>query len=350
MDQNPKEAAWKLAQLCMVYTGMKAVNEIIAPQTTASIPEEISDTNFVIAMPDEMSFEDPDGQRRGVYLTIPLDPSQTFFKCVFESGMDILQGKQVDALNVISKLKNFSPVDSPQGIMPPLLNATTAYFYNKDTWLNEDVWKGEVLDYPNSKGEFKGLTSEQRKQFGIAPQPGDTPQAMIDMGQATGLSPERFKRAAEQFVTSNNIYGSIASSVYNKLFADIPQDDRQRPLLMALADNPISGRFIRITSPYVRHRESIEKASQEDIYNTVGRNATIEALSDAFNKKIVTQDEVTGWIKSIKDPGEQERLHDKFIYERIIYKMPEKSFWRKLSRLSPDARAKAFTDRWIAAT
>ena len=350
MQQNPREAAWKLAQLCMIYTGMKAMNEAIAPQTTASIPEEISDTNFVIALSDELGFEDPDGQWRGVYITIPLDPSQTFFKVVFESGMDILQDKPVDALKVISKLKNFSPVDSPQGIMPPMINAITAYFYNKDTWLNEDVWKGKTLEWPKSKAEFEGLTSEQRRQFGIAPQPGDTPQAMIDLGQATGFSPERFKRALEQFVTSNNIYGSIASSVYNKLFADIPQDDRQRPLLMALADNPITGRFIRITSPYVRHRESIKKASQEDLYNTVGRNATIEALSDGYNKGIVTRDEVMGWIKTIKDQGEQDRLVDKFIYEKVIYKMPEKSFWRKLSRLSPDARAEAFYDRWSKAT
>lgn len=346
IGQNPKEAAWKIAQLGMIYTGLKLVNQTLAQKTYESIPDEIKDRNFVICMSDELGFEDPDGQWRGVYFTIPLDPSQTFFKVVFEGGVDILMGREVDPLKTIAKLKNFSPVDTPQGIIPPTANAIINYFANKDLWTLSDVWKGgEPLSFPQSKTEFRGMTSEKRRKFGIPVHEGDTPQALIDTGQVTGLSPARLNKAIEQFTSSHNIYTSAAGYAYNKLVADVPDDTRNIPVTMQLADGNVIGRFVRLTHPYPKYHQMITEAQDKSVAMRTGHNTELEAIVDARNEGSIDDDVVREWFSEIKEPEELDRLMGKYVYERVISKLPEKSFWRRLSRLNTDARAEAFVNR-----
>jgi hypothetical protein len=286
--------------------------------------------NFVIPLGDSFGFEDEKGQMRYPYLKIPVDPGQKFFKVFFEASADKMMGNEVDAGRVASTLKELSPVGI--STLPPSVSGALGYITNKDFWRNEDIWtKSDTFSYPQSSEEYV---------------PGRTPQMFIDIGKATGLSPERTKYAVEELVTSGSIWTQMLMGGYEKAFSDLPKKEREQHLAMALARAPIARRFIGVTNPYSKFAEKIDKAEETQVLERFMENRGLDVLAEGqlFYGNVESK-EVMKYMASFKDLDTFKRLKERYRFHMVTKDLPNRSFWLRLQGISVDARAQVFADR-----
>lgn len=333
--KNPAEFGAKVAQIQSVFVGMHLANQQMSPKTMASISESDSKNNFIIALPDKMGFTDREGQWHGVYMKIPLDQGLRFFKLAAEAGIDKTMGKEIDVAGVIKSLAEFSPVDDISRVLPPTAAAMLGYYTNKDFWRNEDIWKGsKPLPFGQSQAEVR---------------PGRTPQAMQDIGQLTGASPERLNYALSQWATRGNIYTYAAGKLYNKL-VDVPDEMANQPFIMTMAQYPIAKRFIGVTHSYTKHVKGIEKIENKALFDKLIPDTKFDQLVNGhLFAKTVKREEITKFIVSQKDRNERKRYKELYRFALKTKDLPERSFWNKLRRLPIKPRAKVYKERWSAA-
>jgi hypothetical protein len=331
-------SVYKLTQLAALTTGIYLTAKAMHPKTMQNLKGNVDDVNnLIIPLGDQYGFEDDQGQTRYPYIKIPLDPSQRFFKQVFQAGADKWLGDPVDVDLLIDTLNEQSPVKVTESL-PPTISGALGYFSNKDFWLNEDIWKAtnKPFDYPESKEEFI---------------PGRTPQFYQDVGQFTGLSPERTRYAVEELVTSGTMWSYLMGKGYDELFADMPKSKKEQHLAMVLSELPITGRFIGVTNPYSKHAEKFGEAEQASVLKKFVENRGVDALVDQYlYEGTVDRKAIFDYIDKFNDKATQDRLRERFKWEEAIMDLPEKSFWRRMKGLNTDARAQVFVDRLNSST
>lgn len=335
--ENPVASGWRTAQLGAVVTGIYLAARYNAPHAWRDLRGSVDmQNNICIPLPESLSYEDENGQTRYPYLKIPLDPGQKFFKTFFEAVIDKMIGEAVDTDTVVDSLKQFSPVGVTE--MPPSLSAGVGYVTNKDFWLNEDIWRrtDKPFSWPRSKEEYI---------------PGKTPQAMIDIGQKTGLSPERMNYALEELFTGGTVWSYMVGKGYDELFSDLPKSNREQHLVEVLSKVPVIKRFLGVTHPYSKHAEYIseaqEKADLEYFIQSRGLDTVAEGY--LFNNN-ATERDVYKCINQFKDPTIVKRLSDRYQFMKATKDLPERSFWLRLHGLKTPARAEAYLERMDRAT
>jgi hypothetical protein len=325
-------STFKLGQLASVVVGTYIASNAMAPKTMNALQgDKNTEGNLVIPLGDDFGFVDDQGNDRYVYFKIPMDPGQKFFKTLFEGATDKWLGKEVDTDRIVSTLKDQSPVGISQ--LPPTVSATLGYLANKDFWLNEDIWKqtSKPLSWPDSSEEY---TSK-------------TPQAYIDLGKATGLSPERTKYAVEELVTNGTIWSYLLNQGYDAAFGDLTKDKKEQHIAMAMSKFPGFKRFIGVTNPYSRHSSKIEKAEEDAVLDRFVENRNMDMLVEAYlyGSGKVSREEVIKYAKSFNDVDKFDRLYERLEWEESIKSLPEKSFWRRMKGLPNEAKAEVFIDR-----
>lgn len=334
---NPAQSTYKLAQFAVLVTGLYIANQGLNPKTMEALKGNIDmQGNLVIPLGDTFGFDDEKGQRRYPYMKIPLDPSQKFFKTFFEASYDKSVGNKVDVDAVTNSLSQISPVSTSS--LPPTVSGPLGYMYNKDFWLNEDIWKktDKPLGWPQSKEEYI---------------PGKTPQAFIDAGAITGLSPERLKYTMSELVTGGSMWAWIAGQGYDSMFKDVPQNKREFHLAETLARTPISKRFIGITNPYTQFASPIEQAKEESMMKRWVENRGLDQRVESYLYEGGKRSEVIDYIQATaKDQDTQDRLKDRFIFQEKIKALPNRAFWLSLKSIpDTEARAKVFVERYDSA-
>lgn len=325
------QSTWKLTQFAGVVSGIYIASHKMAPETMKELEGNIDmQNNLVIPLGDQFSFVDERGQTRYPYVKIPLDPGQKFFKTFFEASTDKWLGNEIDINRVVDSLKEQSPVGVTE--LPPTISGTLGYVTNKDFWLNEDIWKKtEPFKFPGSKEEFI---------------PGRTPQALVDVGQATGLSPERMNYAISELVTNGTVWSYLLGQGYNELFGDLPKDMKEKHLAMVLAKTPIIKRFFGVTNPYSKHAAKIDEAEERDVLQRWIQNRELDRLAEGYlHEGSIERKEVFEYIRSVKDKKVYDRLIDRFKFQETIKALPDRSFWLRIKGLSPEARAELYVDR-----
>jgi hypothetical protein len=291
--------------------------------------------NLCVPLGDNFGFEDEQGQVRYPYLKVPLDPGQKFFKTFFEASADKWLGNEVDVDRVTGSLSQLSPVGL--STLPPTIAGVVGYATNKDFWLNEDIWRrtDKPFNYPKSSEEYTGRT----------------PQAFVDVGKATGLSPERTKYAVEQLVTRGSMWSYLVNQGYDKAFGDISKEKKEQHLAMTLAEIPGIKRFFGVTKPYSKYATKIDDAEEASTIKKFIENRGMDTLVDSYlYGKSTSRDEVMKYASSFKDLDTFERLTERFQWEEAIKKLPEKSFWRRMKGLNAEVKAKVFVDRLNSST
>lgn len=341
---NPAASAWKLTQFASVVTGLYIAMRKHAPEATKALQGNVDmQNNLVIPLGDSFWFEDEKGQKRYMYLKIPLDPGQKFFKTFFEAATDKWLGNPVDVNRVSDSLKEMSPVSATE--LPPTVSAVVGYVTNKDFWLNEDIWK--QTDKPAGWQVPKAITG---KPVGGSEEeyiPGVTPEAMIDLGAMTGLSPERVKYAVEELTTSGTMWSYLVGKGYDSVFGNLPQNQKEQHMAMALSKVPIARRFFGVTNPYSQYAGSIEKAKEESDLSRWVENRGLDTLVDGnLYQNNVSAKEITDYISKFDDPNTRDRLIDRYKFQVKIQGLPNRSFWLRLKGLDNKARAKVWTDRF----
>lgn len=329
------QSTMKLAQLGALVTGIYIARRAMAPEAHQQLRGNIDDVNnLIIPLPESLAYTDEHGQKVYQYLKIPMDSGQKFFKAVFEGAVDQWYGEEVD----YNKIKNAFEALSPVGLssLPPTVNSAIAYLANKDLWANRDVWRGEggALPYPESGDEYI---------------PGRTPQIAIDLGQVTGLSPERGLAALHKLIPKN-IWGTLLGAGYEWL-ADVPESQRQRAMSEALSHVPEWHSIIGVTNPYSQWAEQISKERDKDRANRLRQNNEIDTMLRGYLfDKNVGKDEIIDAISKYDDRKTFERLKDRVKFAEATYDLPNYSFWMSMRGLPVEVRAKVYADRVAGST
>ena len=329
---NPISSTYKLSQFAAVTTGLYVAMFKMHPKSAESLRGNIDmQNNICIPLGDDFGFEDEQGQMRYPYVKIPLDPGQKFFKTFFEASADKWLGNEVDIDRVVDSLKEQSPVGVTE--LPPTISATLGYVTNKDFWLNEDIWRqtDKPFGWPESREEFI---------------PGRTPQAYIDLGAKTGLSPERTRYAVEELVTSGTVWSYMLGQGYEAAFGDMPKSKKEQHLAMSLSKIPVVRRFYGLTNPYSQYAQPIDRAKEKSDIDRWVQNRELDVRVDGYLfDKTVKRKEVIDYIKGFKDKDIYDRLKERFEFQEKIKDLPNRSFWLRLRSLTTKTRAKIYVDR-----
>jgi hypothetical protein len=335
LKDNPAEGIFKLAQFGTGVVGLYIAMQKMHPKTSEALKGNIDmQNNLCIPLGDDYAFEDEYGQIRYPYFKIPLDPSAKFFKKFFEASTDKWLGKEVDALEVASTLKELSPVGTAS--LPPSISGVLGYWTNKDFWLNEDIWREteKPFSWPASKEEYTPYT----------------PKFFIDVGKATGASPERLRYTIEELTTSGTMWSALLGEAYEKMTEEVPREEKEKALAMRLARMPVAKRFIGVTNPYSKHAEKIEKVNQEvTVKNFVVRRGLDTVVEGYLFKGTHTAKEVSEFIRSIPDPDMQKKMLDRRDFQIATNDLDNRSFWLRLQGMVPEARARIWLDEWNSA-
>jgi lysozyme len=329
--ENPRTFAYKVAQIGAMVTLLYSAMRKDAPLTTEELQGSIDmQNNLCIPLGDDSSFVDADGQTRYIFFKVPLDPSQKFFKAFFEGATDKMLGKEVDVDRITNNLMEQSPVGITN--LPPSLSGGIGYLYNKDLWKNEDIWKeSKPFDYPRSKEEYV---------------PGKTPQAYVDVGQTTGLSPERFGHAVEEVTTGGTLWSYLVGKGYESL-RDVPKDEREQHLAMVLSRTPVIKRFIGITSPYTKYKSGIKESEQSVDLDYWIQNRELDRRVNGFFMGSNDRKEIWKYIGEFKEENIRKRLIERFDFHMAMKDVPERAFWLKLQAMKTPAKARVYYERWM---
>ena len=327
---NPISSTYKLSQFAALTTGLYIAMHKTSPESAKALQGNMAmQNNICIPLGDSFSFVDEEGQTRYPYFKIPLDPGQKFFKTFFEASTDKWLGNEVDVNRVVDSLKEQSPVGVTE--LPPSVSGILGYVTNKDFWMNEDIWRSsEPFSYPNSKEEYTSRT----------------PQAYVDLGEKTGLSPERTKYMIEELTTGGTVWSYLLGQGYDAAFGDLPKENKEQHLAETLARLPISKRFIGITNPYSKHGQKIDEAQEVAVLKTFVQNRDFDIQVEGYLYGTgVERKDVVKNARQYKNKDVYDRLMDRFKFEEAIKTLPEKSFWRRMKGLRMEAKAKVFADR-----
>lgn len=330
-------SVYKMAQFAllvtMLYLGAKHFN----PKTMEDLRgSSAMATNLCIPLGDKLSFVDEFGQTRYIYFKVPLDHAQRFFKTFFEASIDKFMGDEVDVDRVTTALKTSMPVEIDQ--LPPSVSAVLGYIHNKDFWYNEDIWKKtDPLPWPKSKKEYT---------------PGVTPQMYIDLGSATGLSPERMRYAVGEILAGDNMFTWMVGSAYELLTGQLPEGMEHVHIAKALSKTPVLRRFIGITTPYSKWATKIDDARIDAQHERLIQNLGLDELVRAeLIHGTASRDDVVDYMKSFGDIDTYNRLKEDYLFQRYTIKLPNKSFWLGLRRIpTTDGRAKVFAEEFNKAS
>jgi len=337
---NPLVSTYKLMQFAALVTGLYIANQKRCPETMKALKGNINmQNNLIIPIGDEFGFYDKTGQKRYPFVKVPLDPGQRFFKIFFEASYDKLTGKEVDVKGVVNSFKQISPIDT--SMLPPSVSATLGYIQNRDFWANENIWKrSKPIEWPRSNVEVV---------------PGVTPQAMIDIGNLTGLSPERLRYSLEELVTSGSQWSWLAGQGYDLMFKDTSQDVKSlyvANMWEKSADYPIVNRFVGLTNPVTQYIQNIERHEEDAAIEKLKLDTGLKMKVDAYLYEGGKRSDVLNYIKeNAKDYATFERLRDNFEFQEKIKNLENRSFWILMKNVpDTEARAKIFVDRYWPAT
>jgi hypothetical protein len=239
MKDNPKLAAYKVAQLLSIGAGLAFWNRKLNEEAWEEISPRQKATNFIITTP--FTFTDAEGRKRHIYFSIPKDQGQQLFSAVGAQMAEKMAGESTDKEELIDAATQLLPADVGS-MIPPTLSAAMSYTFNKDFWRNQDIWKGAKV---SPKNEYTKLT----------------PEAYVKLGKITGMSPDRLNTAVSEVLPSNG-YTALIGQAWNGMR---PSSEISRGVFDRLSSSPIIRRFIRTTYPSQFTNEDIRFIHKHDI-------------------------------------------------------------------------------------
>jgi hypothetical protein len=336
--RDPARFAWQATQLFgLGYLGTAALIKS-NPEAQKQIPIEQKMGNFVIAPPD-MFLLDPNGNKRHVYFTLPVDNS-----LVPIQSLGMLMAER----ELLGKIPNGAAWDmlkqsgiSLDGVPVPVLAATASYVTNYDFWKNGPAWQGKKVN-PEAEiiPEFKANAT-----------PG-----VFKLAGGMGLSPERARAALGQ-VMPRNVYTSLlGEGVQAFMEGATDYEKAQATELMLTHVAGISG-VVKLTHPFSAEIAEIDKAERENNttegkqFNTIGQFIFRDA-----NKQGNAEDEFKAWVK-MQPPEDVEGLVKQFTHRYVTDKVfrelktsdgiPSRNWWAATSAADPKVRGQLFYQAWV---
>lgn len=337
--RTPGRFSWQQTQVLGTALGLTAAAMTMNEDAWKQLPTDAKVKNFVIA-PKDMFIVDPQGNKRYVYYTLPLDSASVPANALAIALNERHNFGKIPSGLVMDSLKSMTPI--LQGMPIPTLSASASYINNIDFWRNDQIWKGPKVNpqdevVPNFK-------------------PNATPEIYKMLGESTGLSPERSRAAIKQLAPSNP-YTDVIGGQFQEYLEGMSDYDKSKMTMQLISENPILKRVVHLTHPFTAEVEALEQAEMD-------RNSVKGKQSSAIGEMVFRdaqklgngKDEFKSWITT-QPPLERERLTNQFVSTLVVDKVfrqlkasdgiPSQIWWRASSHLDSTARADVFYWQWV---
>jgi hypothetical protein len=324
---NPAEFTYKTAQLMGLAAGLYMANRTQNPDAWNSISDSDKKNYFIITTPH--AWTDKDGNTRHYYFRIAKDQSQRVMAAVAEGLMAKFNGDPVKVSNILGAIKDAAPL-WPTELMPPVIEAIMSYASNKDFWRNEDIWRGP-----------KVIPREEYTNY--------TPESYVALGQLTGASPERTKKALGVLFTDGNIYTDMVGGGLNALLRDLPEPERKKVLTEQLSNIPILKRVAKSTNPGTLIQDAMKQAQVEADTEKYKRSRVVDELvyRYAVNKSPEEMSRLQQFLAT-QTPDEKKRLTTRAKNSIKFSSIPDRRWWLDLQDLEPVTRARMYWQKYSA--
>ena len=319
--ETPLTTTAKVAQLGGLAVGMYYANSRCNKDCWDSVSDYDKANYFIVTTP--LTYTDETGQEIPIYFKIAKDQTQKVIYSMFEALGAHAVGDPVNFDEIAKSAKDFAAI-VPSANVPPILDASVAYFLNYDLWYGKKVW-GE------SKGQVENVKSTEEWTAQTDP-------VAVAVGRSLGLSPERLQRAVEQFTTRNNVYTQLVGYGLGQIVEKLPEQERQETMQEMVRQMPFLRRAVGFGNPdFEAMKENREIAIE---YNTerfvVSRQ--LDAIADQVVNGQVTKADAVRFIME-QQPEERKRLMQRLQTHVSYGKLQNRSWWINLSETSPEAAA-----------
>lgn len=338
--RDPKRFAWQATQFIGISAAMITAQIALNEEAWKQIPME-SKLRSVIVAPKDLFVIDPDGNKRHVYFTLPLDGNAALLNAFVVAGAEKYHFNKVPDGLTMEAIQSVSPL--LQGLPIPSLAAGATYASNYNFWRDDTVWNG--------------IRVQPEDEIIPAHKAGATPQGYVEIGKITGLSPERLRAAVNQLAPSNP-YTDMLGGGFQHWLAGADDRDKAKMSWQIIAENPVLRRVVKLTHPFTAEIEALEEAERN-------RNSEIYKQSSAiagmiFNESVGAGDAKVAfkaWI-STQPPEERERLTEQFVTRYATDKVfrqlkasdgiPSQTWWRATAMADAKVRADVFYWQWVS--
>lgn len=335
-ENNPGEIAKIITTFGVPVVLSTMAGLLYAPKTHRDIPK-YQDYNYLnVPLSDKLRTIDPEtGEEIGFYISVPIGSGPAFLKNLFQA----LTEKFAYDYGITKEPPNYEAiVGSLKASMPDVMSLPPGFRAFIEYTLNINTWSGkspsaQKFRYPYSAAEYT---------------PGRTPQVAIDVGEKTGLSPDRLTQSMRDIFGHNTVWTYGFTEGYEQLFGGGSEDEKEEMMegivyiLYKLSKLPGAGRWIRIARPGTGYRDEEDKKHDEIMAERFQRTKAMDFLAKQLYWRDVKEakGEMKELFKEVKDPDEIERLRNRALFIRSIKPLKHKSMW--IRALNKPAEERAF--------
>jgi hypothetical protein len=320
--EKPITAAARDLQLAGVFLSSSIYNWLHNRELMEDLSPEQRFNNVVI--PTDHYFDDARGNRRRVFFGIKKDSTINMYLTPMEMVAERLIGGRVPHQSFFDALDGLVPITS----MPPTYSAAIALFMNRNTYTNDEIWRGPEYARPGDR--FTDNTSPIFKQLGeVAPET---------------ISPDQLEVAFKSFVP-NNTYTNLGYSMFNYIQNEkareedpnfLSEFDRaySQSILAALNEAPILGRMIYLTHPAANQSVLDDELQGLQFHDT-------KTYQDALNRELQNQrDQGVTDMEALVDlataaAGENPFRLQRYVLGSVTAKLAD-DFYRKAAKSNPE--------------
>ncbi len=322
-QEKPATFVYKMAEIGTLATGLYLANKNSNPECWDSVSDHDKANYFIITTP--LTYQDEENNTRHLYFRVAKDQGQKLTCTLFENLMAKYLGEDIDVDQITKAAQEFITI-TPNGVIPPALDAMLGYLTNVDFWRNEDIWK---------RGDIE--PAQEYTQF--------THPAFAKVGELTGLSPERTRYALQQYFTYGNIYTSAVGGGLRLIMDKLPEDVREQTTEDMLRQAPFLRRVLRATDPFTQYAKDVKDARLDDATRKYVQTRTLDSLSEVYYTDKADDTEIRQFIAEQPWQDRQRLVERHKSYGRLTG-IPDKRWWLNLIGLPPEPRATVFWTRW----
>lgn len=319
--RNPKEFATKLGWLAAFEVGMEMLGRHRDP--AAMKQESDYNRNNYNIIPTKRVIKDEFGNKHHVNLKIRKEPALTPFLTAVDMSVAAAMGDRAEFDRLGKSLKDALGSINPTSQMPPAMAAVVAYATNTDMMTLEKL--------SHKKGRV-----EAEKEFDK-----NTNMLWRQVGEATGMSPDRLRGAVQQVFGRGNGFTKLVGAEYDELFDNLPEEDQQSFAANFLIEG-YGNSLISLSTEAGEYYEFMDEASKKAMGKRVGPAVQLDRLCKSYYiDESIPIEKVYSFIQS--QPNElKEYLFNRFERYSKTAHLPNRQMWQMIGNVSSgEAKAQA---------
>lgn len=330
--KNPGDFTVRATWLAGAVGGSVLANMISSPETWQSIPDRDKVNSLIITFGDQLYMDDPDGNRRYLYVPIRMDQTASPILGTVVAGLEAAEygrsPSEVMKQSAGAGITLFNGID-----MIPTLSAGIAMS-------GLDPFTGRAIaDSPHAR-------------------PSTSPIAKA-IGDATGQSPVRLETAFGKLVSTSNPWMQLAGAgIKELLFEDDPRTkEKLTEYMLAEHLRPV----VKMTNPLTKYLEGVDEKIKDVTDQQTRQRDALDEILYKVSKGQANRSAIETYIKN-QPREDQERLVERakhgYAIDQVMKRyeagnspgVPPAAWWRVLASAPARARAQEFHNRWLEAS